>query len=59
MPNNKTDCKAKVLDELTRHGIKSRAAKKAGVTRQTINRWRANDPVFRAACDAAVEEGCE
>jgi len=59
MPTVKTDKKHLVIKELQRHGIKSRAARKAGVSRQTINRWRAEDVVFKAACDAAVDEGKE
>lgn len=57
MPSIKTDCKPRVLRELKRHGIIERAARKVGVSSQTIRRWCQEDAVFKQAFDGAVTEG--
>lgn len=46
-----------VLAELRQHGNVTRAARATGLHRRTINHWRLNDPVFRAAAEAALCEG--
>ena len=57
MPKSKRDKQQLVLDELRRHGNRSRAARVADIDRKTIDNWRKDDPVFKAASDAALEEG--
>ena len=59
MPVEKTDRKMLVITELEVHGNKTRAARRARVTRQTINRWCQSSPAFKAACAAAVKAAKE
>lgn len=49
------DQKGVYLRHLSKHGLKGRAAKTAGISNQTINNHRDNDPDFSEAFDAAVD----
>jgi len=46
-----------MLEQLRRHGNKTRAARAAKTTRQTLNRLIKTDPMFRAAVKVAMKEG--
>ena len=56
MADDKHDLKPMVLDELRRHGNKTRAARRAGINRRTLNRWVSTDKVFARAAKVAIRE---
>ena len=51
--------RAAFLDALARIGIVGAACQAADVTRTTVYRWRAADPAFRAAWDAALDDAAD
>lgn len=57
MLESKKDKQPLVLRELAKHGSINRAAKKAGVCRQTIWRWEATDKAFKAQYKTAMKQG--
>ena len=57
MAESKHHLKPVIISELTRHGIKSRACRAAGISRQTLSRWVAADPAFKKQVEAAMERG--
>ncbi len=56
MADDKHNLKPMILDELRRHGNKTRAARRAGINRRTLNRWVDLDNVFAKAASAAIRE---
>jgi hypothetical protein len=51
--------KKKVLEALAKTGVITYAARKAGVARQTVYAWCADDPDFKAAFDEALVASTE
>lgn len=56
---DKFEVKGLVILELRRHGNISRAARKAGITRRTIQLWKEKDRDFAKYLKSALEEGRE
>lgn len=56
MADSKQNLKPMILDELRRHGNKTRAARRAGLNRRTLNRWVESDKAFKASAAAAIKE---
>ncbi len=56
MADDKHNLKPMILDELRRHGNKTRAARRAGINRRTLNRWVDLDKVFARAAAVVIKE---
>lgn len=57
MTTDKKHLQPLILQELARHGMKSRAAKTAGVSRSTIELWINTDKKFKSLVAAAIIKG--
>lgn len=53
------EVRALALERLAQGFSVTAAASAANITRQTLAKWRRNDPAFDAACVAAIEEGTD
>ena len=59
MRNKRDNRKKRFIEALTVHGTVYHAAKAAGVSRQTVYRWREEDPEFADRWDEAIENAVD
>ena len=55
--HDKSHVKPIVIEELSRHGVTNRACRTAGITRQTLRRWRAENKEFDIEVAEALRNG--